>query len=503
MTQAPLTSSFQSTMEQELYETRLNKRDQLEKEGFELYPSAFERSTTSAEVSDKYKELAPGAETNDSVRVAGRLRAIRNSGLFLDLDDGYGRIQLFCHKDKLDTKSQDLLKLLDIGDIIGCSGTVRRTPRGELSISGDELTLLSKTLRALPEKYHGLQDIETRSRQRYLDLIMNPESRALLRQRAEIIHSIRLFLQEKGYLEVETPMLHPIAGGATARPFMTHHNTLDMTLFLRIAPELYLKKLIVGGLSDKIFEINRNFRNEGISPRHNPEFTMLELYAAYEDYHYIKDLLEDLMVHVVTTVHGSPSLTYGEHTLNFQKPWTSKTMVELVEEATKCNFHQIETDEEARAIVKGMGIKVLPTDGWGKCLAALFEEKVEPTLIQPTHVLDFPLEISPLAKVHPDNPRLTERFETYINGWEIANAFSELNDPIEQCKRFAAQMKAKESGDEEAQSMDEDFITALEYGLPPTGGLGIGIDRFTMLLTNAHNIREVIAFPTHRHKPKV
>lgn len=502
MTQPPTPSHFQSSMEQELYETRLKKREQLEKEGTPLYPSAFKRSTTSHQLIDLYKDLASGAETKDFVRVAGRIRAMRNSGLFLDLDDGHGRIQLFCHKDIMDTPSQELLKLLDIGDIIGCLGTVRRTPRGELSISIQSLTLLSKTLRALPEKYHGLQDSETRSRQRYLDLIMNPQSRSLLRHRAEIIRSIRVFLQDQGYLEVETPMLHPIAGGATARPFMTHHNTLDMTLFLRIAPELYLKKLIVGGLSDKIFEINRNFRNEGISPRHNPEFTMLELYAAYADYHDIKNLLEDLMAYVVTHIHGTTSLTYGDHILNFEKPWASKSMIDLVLETTKIDFNLITTDEEARASAKSLGVKTLPTDGWGKTLATIFEEKVEPTLIQPTHVFDFPLEISPLAKVHPLNPRLTERFETYINGWEIANAFSELNDPVEQYKRFSAQMKAREQGDEEAQSMDEDFITALEYGLPPTGGLGIGIDRFTMILTNAHNIREVIAFPTHRPKPK-
>lgn len=493
---------FHSPMEKELYDTRLSKRTQIAEKGIELYPSSFKRNSYSTLLIERYAELAAGEQTQDSVSLAGRIRAIRNSGLFIDLDDGYGRIQLFCHKDFLEDTSQDLLKLLDIGDIIGCEGLVRRTPRGELSVNIKSLTLLSKTLRPLPEKYHGLQDIETRSRQRYLDLIMNPESKAIFRNRAEIIRHIRSFLHDKGFLEVETPMLHPIPGGATARPFSTHHNTLDMTLYLRIAPELYLKKLIVGGLSDKVFEINRNFRNEGISPRHNPEFTMLELYEAYADYHQIKTLLEDLITHVVSRVHGSTHITYGDHVLKFDQPWRSATMIELVLETTGIDFSKIETDEEARQKALDAGVKVSASDGWGKSLVAVFEEKVESTLIQPTHVLDFPLETSPLAKVHPRDPRLTERFETYINGWEIANAFSELNDPIEQYKRFSAQVEAKERGDEEAHSMDEDFITALEYGLPPTGGLGIGIDRFVMLLTNAHNIREVIAFPTHRQKPK-
>jgi lysyl-tRNA synthetase class 2 len=389
---------------------------------------------------------------------------------------------------------------LDLGDWIGVTGIVRRTKRGELTVNVESLELLSKTLLPPPEKYHGLMDVETKYRQRYLDLMANEKSRDRLRQRSQIIAATRNFLMDRGFLEVETPMLHTIPGGAAAKPFTTHHNALNMNMYLRIAPELFLKRLVVGGLSDKVFEINRNFRNEGISPRHNPEFTMLELYQAYADYHDMMQLTEDLFQYAATRVLGTLKITYGEREIDLSSPWRRKSMLELVKEATDVDFDQFKTAEEAILAAKKFGVHVEKTANWGKVVEAVFGEKVEHTLIQPTHVTDMPLDISPLAKIHRTNPRLTERFETYINCWEVANAFSELTDPVDQRERFEAQVKNRESGDEEAHHMDHDFITALEHGMPPTGGLGIGMDRMIMLLTNAPSIRDVISFPTMRPK---
>ena len=452
---------------------------------------------------EKYAQLEAGEETTDVYSVAGRVMAIRNTGMFIDLQDDSGKIQIFSHKENVSEEQMKVLKLIDIGDIVGFTGTVRRTPRGELSIKTTDLKLLSKTLLPLPEKHHGLTDVEIRYRQRYVDLIMNEEVRETFRKRSLIIQKIREYLTSRGFLEVETvetPMLHPQAGGANARPFITHHNTLDMDMYLRIAPELYLKRLMVGGLSEKIFEINRSFRNEGIDTRHNPEFTMMELYQAYVDYNEMMKLTENLISTVCQEVNGTMKIKYGEHEIDLTPPWDRKTMIGAIKEKTGIDFAECFTVEDAKAKAKSLGINPDECENWGQVLDLIFEEKVEPGLIQPVHIIDYPRDISPLAKVHRDNDRLTERFETRVNGWEIANAFSELTDPIDQRMRFEAQALAKANGDEEAMTIDEDFITALEYGMPPAGGLGIGIDRIVMLLTNSPSIRDVIAFPTLKKK---
>jgi lysyl-tRNA synthetase class 2 len=484
----------------ELRDIRLQKVEALRKHGINPYPYNFKRTTNAAEIQEKYKDLAPDEVTSDRVSLAGRIQSIRNSGMFIDILDEAGNMQLFTSMKEVGEDLKGLIDHLDLGDWIGLTGIVRRTKRGELTVNIETLELLSKTLLPPPEKYHGLTDVETKYRQRYMDLIANEESRNRLRQRSQIIAATRAFLIEKGFLEVETPMLHTIPGGAAAKPFMTHHNALNMTMYLRIAPELFLKRLIVGGLSDKVFEINRNFRNEGISPRHNPEFTMLELYQAYADYRDMMRLTEDLFQYVAQRVFGTLKIAYGEKELDFSSPWCQKSMLQLVEEATGVNFDEFKTAKEAALAAKKLGIFVKDSDSWGKVVETVFGEKVEQTLTQPTHVTDLPLDISPLAKAHRTNPRLTERFETYINCWEVANAFSELTDPIDQRARFEAQVQNRESGDDEAHHMDHDFITALEYGLPPTGGLGIGIDRMVMLLTNAPSIRDVISFPTMKPK---
>lgn len=477
---------------------RIQKLTDLADKGINAYPYSFNKNANARDLQDKYKDLQPGEETEDSYAVAGRIMAMRNSGMFIDLMDATGKIQIFCHKDNLPEEDIKTLKLIDIGDIIGVHGTIRRTPRGELSIKVKEYKLLSKALLSLPEKFHGLTDVETRHRQRYVDLIVNEETRDTLRKRSLIIQKIREYLIKQGFLEVETPMLHPQAGGANARPFVTHHNTLDMDMYLRIAPELYLKRLMVGGLSEKIFEINRSFRNEGCDTRHNPEFTMIELYQAYVDYNEMMALTENMVSSIAQEVLGTMKVQFGDNLIDLTPPWDRKTMLGAVKEYTGIDFNQFFTAKEAAEEAKRMNVEVEDSDNWGQILDKIFEEQVEPHLIQPVHIIDYPREISPLAKVHRDNDRLTERFETRVNGWEIANAFSELTDPIDQRYRFEAQAKAKAMGDEEACDIDEDFINALEYGMPPAGGMGMGIDRLVMLLTNSQNIREVIAFPTLR-----
>jgi lysyl-tRNA synthetase, class II len=487
-----------SDVDDPLRAVRIAKLDGLKAQGIDPYPYGFARTHEADELERHYAGLAAGAETGERASVAGRIRAMRNSGMFIDLHDPSGKIQIFCHRDNLPPQGLATVRLLDIGDLIGVEGLVRRTPRGELTVNAQAVTVLAKTLHPLPEKYHGLADVELRYRQRYLDLIMNAESRETLRRRSQIIAALRSHLVGRGYLEVETPMLHTIPGGASAKPFVTHHNALDMDLYLRIAPELHLKRLLVGGLADKVFEINRNFRNEGISPRHNPEFTMLELYEAYADYTAMMRLTEELVTAVAETVLGTLRVDYGGTQIDLSPPWPRRSMAELVRVATGVDFLAFEDTEAARNAAAAVGAALTGAENWGQALEAAFAARVEDTLIQPIHVTGFPRDISPLAKADRADPRLVERFETYIYGWEITNAFSELTDPQDQRARFEAQMRARAAGDEEAQPLDEDYVTALEYGLPPCGGLGLGIDRLVMLLTDSPSIRDVIAFPTLR-----
>tara|TARA_R110002126_G_scaffold13118_1_gene55999 strand:- start:235563 stop:237089 length:1527 start_codon:yes stop_codon:yes gene_type:complete len=474
-------------------------RDALIKAGIDPYLHEYRPTHLAADLQAKYDDLADGSETEDEVCVAGRIMALRNNGMFIDLQDNSGKIQIFSHKGNanLDPETLERLKLFDLGDIIGVKGTMRRTPRGELSIRSFDITMLTKSLQPLPDKHNGLNDVEMRYRQRYVDLIANPESRDVLRMRSKIVSEIRRYLTDTwGGMEVETPLLNPIMGGASAKPFITHHNALDTDFFLRVAPELYLKRLIVGGLNDCVFEIGRNFRNEGLSTRHNPEFTAVELYKAYTDYTDMMDMTEGLMKHLGHVVHGKGIFNFGEHEINVDQPWVRKPMAQFVLEETGLDFMAIDNDEDAKAAAESVGLTIEPHMKWGHILAFVFEERVEHKLIQPTHVTDFPVEVSPLAKQHRNDPRLVERFESYINGWELANAFTELNDPTIQYERFLDQVKAAEAGDEEAQMLDEDFVTALEYGLPPTGGWGLGIDRTVMILTNSTTIRDVLLFPT-------
>lgn len=479
---------------------RIVKAQNLREQGINPYPYKFEKNASAKELQEKYKNLADGEETQDRYKVAGRVMAIRNSGMFIDLMDDTGKIQIFSHKQNIDPEKIKLLKLVDIGDIVGFEGDIRRTPRGELSIKAIAFEILTKSLKPLPEKFHGLTDVETRYRQRYVDMIMNPEVKETFRKRGLIIQKIREYLTSQGFLEVETPMLHSQAGGANARPFETHHNALDIPMYMRIAPELHLKRLMVGGLSEKIFEINRCFRNEGIDSLHNPEFTTIELYEAYVDYNDMMTLTENMVAFVAKEVLGTTKIKYGENEIDLTPPWDRKTMIGSIKEATGVDFADYLTAKEAQEAAEKLGVELEENMNWGKIVEAVFEDKVEPYIIQPVHIMDYPREISPLAKVHRDNPRLTERFESKVNGWELANAFSELTDPIDQRERFEAQALAKAQGDEEACDIDEDFINALEYGMPPTGGMGMGIDRLVMLLTGSTTIRDVIAFPTMKQK---
>ena len=484
----------------QIRQTRIQKLADLADKGVNPYPYKFDKTASAKELQERYKDLPAGEETTDVYAVAGRVMAIRNTGMFIDLMDDTGKIQIFSHKENLPEDQLKILKLVDIGDIVGFTGTIRRTPRGELSIKSTELKLLSKALLPLPEKHHGLTDVEIRYRQRYVDLIVNEDVRDTFRKRSLIIQKIREFLAKEGYLEVETPILQTMASGANARPFTTHHNALEMDLTLRIALELYLKRLIVGGISERVYEIGKCFRNEGIDTRHNPEFTMIELYQAYADYNDMMTLTENMVAYVAQEVLGTMKIKYGEHEIDLTPPWDRKTMLGSIKEATGVDFMEIYSAKQAIETARRLHVPVEDGMNWGQVVEAVFEDKIEPTLIQPCHIIDYPREISPLAKVHRDNDRLTERFETRVNGWEIANAFSELTDPIDQRMRFEAQAKAKAEGDEEAMDIDEDFINALEYGMPPTGGMGMGIDRLVMLLTDSPSIRDVIAFPTMRNK---
>ncbi|WP_286680258.1 lysine--tRNA ligase [Tepidanaerobacter sp. EBM-49] len=483
--------------ENEIQKVRLQKLQELKGMGINPYGERYPRSNTCQQIKDNFDEFE-----NEDVILAGRIMAIRGHGkaAFFDIQDDSGKIQVYIKKDNVSDETFKLYKLLDIGDIIGVEGRVFKSQRGEISISATNLKMLAKSLRPLPEKWHGLKDTDTRYRQRYLDLIVNPEVKQTFLTRSKIISAIREFLDERGFVEVETPILSPIAGGAAARPFVTYHNALDMQLYLRIATELYLKRLIVGGF-EKVYELGKDFRNEGISVKHNPEFTMLELYQAYADYKDMMELMETLFAHISQKVLGTMKITYQGEEIDLTPPWKRMTMVEAVKQFTGIDFDSITSDEEARKIAKKLNIEeVKDSDTRGKILNLVFEEKVEQNLVQPTFIYDYPLEISPLAKKKEDNPDLTYRFEAFITRREMCNAFSELNDPIDQRERFLQQLKEREAGDEEAHVFDEDYIVALEHGMPPTGGLGIGIDRMVMLLTDSPSIRDVILFPTMRPK---
>lgn len=475
---------------------RYAKLEALRQRGEEPYKLNFDPTARAAELIARYAGLSDGDETSDEVRVAGRVVALRDQGkaVFIVLRDSTGDLQLFCRANVLGEDDLAAVKELDLGDWVGAAGVVLRTRRGELSVSTKSVTLLSKSLRPLPEKFHGLNDTETRYRQRYVDLIVNPEVRDTFAKRFAIISSIRRYMDTLGFLEVETPMLHPIPGGATARPFVTHHNALDMEFYLRIAPELYLKRLMVGGF-EAVYEINRSFRNEGISVRHNPEFTMLEAYRAYTDLRGMMDLTEGLVRTAAMEVLGTTSVTYQGTEVDLGAPWPRATMIGLTSEAAGEDVSFRRTVDELRSLCATHEIPVEASWGKGKLITELFEKLVERFLVQPTFVTDYPLETSPLARKKPGEPELTDRFELIITGREIANAFSELVDPVDQRERFAAQMSAKGAGDAEAMGYDEDYLRAMEYGMPPCGGLGIGIDRLVMLLTDSASIRDVLLFP--------
>ncbi len=478
----------------ELMRQRREKLDELREKKEKAFADKYNATHLAEEVEENFDKLE-----DEEVKLAGRLMAIRTHGKasFADLMDMSGQVQLYVKQNNIGEDRYEFFQDLDLGDIIGVTGTVFKTRRGEVSIRVSSFKLLTKSLRPLPEKFHGLKDKDIRYRQRYLDLIVNPDVKETFIIRSKIIKEMRNFLEEKGFLEVETPMMHPIAGGATARPFITHHNTLDMDLYLRIAPELYLKRLIVGGF-EKVFEINRNFRNEGMSYKHNPEFTTMELYQAHADYHDMMELTENLIYDLAEKVLDKTKVEYEGTELDLTTPWTRITMVEAVKKHAGVDFNEFDTAEEAYKAAENIGIDLKPGLSYGEVLNEIFEERVEDKLIQPTFIMDYPIEVSPLAKKIEDDPRFTYRFEGFIYGREIANAFSELNDPEEQKQRFEKQVEMREAGDEEAQMMDYDFIRALEYGMPPTGGLGIGIDRLIMLLTDSSSIRDVILFPTMR-----
>jgi lysyl-tRNA synthetase class 2 len=497
-----------SSQEEQIAQRRANL-EQLAKLGIEIYPRRFDRHHTITELVDQY-----GSRTHDELegerietKTSGRILAIRSFGKanFLVLSDGRAKAQVYIRQDALPPLDFQIYKLLDFGDWVGVEGRLFRTKTNEFTIWASRVHFLAKCLTPLPEKWHGLTDIEIRYRQRYLDLIVNPDSRRVFETRSRIVAAIRRFMTDRGYLEVETPMMQPIAGGALARPFTTHHNALDMDLYLRVAPELYLKRLTVGGL-EKVFEINRNFRNEGISTEHNPEFTMMEFYEAYADYHGLMAMTEQMIADVAREAIGTDRVIFGAHDISLAPPFARVSLREgarqavakrLGRDVTEADLRQRET---ATALARQLGIEVEAGAGPGQLTTEIFEALCEERLIQPTFVYDFPTEVSPLSKQKPDDPDTVERFELYIGGFEVANAFSELNDPAEQRRRFEAQIGNRARGDLEAHEMDEDYIRALEYGLPPTAGEGVGIDRLVMLLTNSPSIRDVILFPLMRKR---
>jgi lysyl-tRNA synthetase class 2 len=486
---------------------RRQKLEELKALGVPAYPTQFHRTASIAGlVADHGEKTAEVLEgERPETRVAGRILSLRSFGKanFLVLSDGLARIQVYVRADSLSARDFQIFKLLDFGDHVGVEGRVFRTKTNELTIWAGRLEFLAKCLLPMPEKWHGLTDIEARYRQRYLDLIVNPDSRRVFETRARVVAGIRRFLDARGFLEVETPMMQPIAGGALARPFTTHHNTLDIDLYLRIAPELYLKRLTVGGL-ERVYEINRNFRNEGISTQHNPEFTMLEFYEAYVDYQYLMRMTEEMLTEIAAEAAGGLEVSFGEHRLSFAAPYRRLSLRHAAAEAAseRLGLGVTETDlrDRGRAaeVARALGLDVTKAGGAGRIATLIFEALWEERLVQPTFVYDFPTEVSPLSKQKADDPDTVERFELYAGGFEIANGFSELNDPAEQRRRFEAQLRDRAAGDTEAHQMDDDYVRALEYGLPPTGGEGIGIDRLVMLLTNSPSIRDVILFPLMR-----
>ncbi|KAB0665124.1 lysine--tRNA ligase [Oryzomonas japonica] len=487
----------------ELLLQRRRKVDALWEAGVNPYPNDFKPLHTSADVVAAYGDTEQFDASGEQYIVAGRMLARRSFGkaAFIQLQDRKGRIQVYVKKDEVGAEAFETFESFDIGDIIGIEGFPFRTKTGELSLHAKQIRLLVKSLHPLPEKFHGLTDLETRYRQRYVDLIVNPEARDVFIKRSRIVNLIRGFMAGRDFLEVETPMMHPIPGGATARPFVTHHNALDMQLFLRIAPELYLKRLVVGGL-ERVFEINRNFRNEGISVRHNPEFTMMEFYQAYATYEELMDFTEELFCHVAQEILGTLDFTCQGNEISFKRPWKRLTVREAILEHGDIDAKQLDDRDLALAYARGLGLDLPQDIGYGKLVMEIFDEVVEHKLIQPTFITAYPTEVSPLSRKNDHNPDIVDRFELIIGGREIANAFSELNDPVDQKERFLSQVAEKNKGDEEAHYMDEDYVRALEYGMPPTAGEGIGIDRLVMLLTDSASIRDVILFPQLRKEMK-
>jgi len=480
---------------------RLDKLQGIRQRGIDPYPHRYRRTHTTKEAIALFEQREGTGGDAPQVTLCGRIMASRPMGkaTFLDIRDGSGKIQTYFRADPLGEDRYELIKELDIGDIIGVSGSIFRTRSREVTLRASDFTLLSKSLQPLPEKWHGLVDVEKRYRQRYLDLISNEDIGRIFAVRSRAIAAIRRFLDGRGFIEVETPVFHSIAAGARARPFVTHHQALEQDLYLRIATELHLKRLIIGGF-DKVYEIGRIFRNEGISTKHNPEFTMLESYEAYADYNDVMEMVEAMVSFVADDVLGTTRVSFGGTTLELSPPWRRITLRDAIEQECGIDFEQLPDEDSLRRKIEAIGLDVSEVRGRGRLIDKLISSHVEPNLIQPTFVMDYPIELSPLAKRKPDNERLVERFEAFAGGMEIANAFTELNDPIEQRERFQQQMRQRALGDEEAESVDEDFLLALEYGMPPTGGLGLGIDRLVMLLIDQHSIREVILFPLLRTK---